>query len=413
VERAKPPSHGRVEFFDSSFGGLALRVTEKGHKSWSLHFRIGGRLRRYTIGSYPAIKPAEARRRAQQALDRVRDGVDPIEEKRANRTAPSTGNFAMLARDYLERKQKNVAPNTYRVTKHTFERDLLPSLGHRAITSITRADVHRVVDAVLARGSRVHANRVLARLRTFLSWTVERGELPVSPAEGIRPPTKERARDRVLTNDEMRWLWSACDAYDSMFAPLVKLLLLTAQRRDEVARLEWSEIDFKSRTWTMPREKTKSDRIHEVPLSDAAIEVLHSIPRVSDRIVFTITGTTPVSGFSQAKRRLDVEMMKVRRRWLGLPESSTAEKTPLSVQIPNWTLHDLRRTSATGMARLNFPPHVVDKVLNHTSGTIRGVAAVYNRFDYLDGRRAALEAWGRYIENLVAPAAVKVMTIHR
>src|ERR1700722_2975695 len=126
VEHTKPPPHGRVEFFDSSFGGLALRVSDKGYKSWSLHFRMGGRLRRYTIGSYPAIKPAEARRRAQQALDRVRDGVDPIEEKRANRTSSPTSNFGVLARDYLERKQKNVAPNTYRVTKHTFERDILP-----------------------------------------------------------------------------------------------------------------------------------------------------------------------------------------------------------------------------------------------------------------------------------------------
>jgi hypothetical protein len=237
VERAKPPPRGRVEFFDASFGGLALRVSDKGHKSWSLHFRMGGRLRRYTIGSYPAIKPAEARRRAQQALDRVRDGVDPIEEKRANRTTSSTSNFGVLARDYLERKQKNVAPNTHRVTKHTFERDILASLGHRAAKSITRVDVNRVVDAVLARGSDVHANRVLARLRTFLSWLVERGELPVSPAEGIRPPTKERARDRVLSDDELRWLWSACDSYDSPFAPLVKLLILTSQRRDEVVRL--------------------------------------------------------------------------------------------------------------------------------------------------------------------------------
>ena len=166
VERAKPPPRGRVEFFDASFGGLALRVSDKGHKSWSLHFRMGGRLRRYTIGSYPAIKPAEARRRAQQALDRVRDGVDPIEEKRANRTTSSTSNFGVLARDYLERKQKNVAPNTHRVTKHTFERDILASLGHRAAKSITRVDVNRVVDC--GARARVKIGRASCRERVLM-----------------------------------------------------------------------------------------------------------------------------------------------------------------------------------------------------------------------------------------------------
>src|ERR1700722_16343626 len=129
VEHTKPPPHGRVEFFDSSFGGLALRVSDKGYKSWSLHFRMGGRLRRYTIGSYPAIKPAEARRRAQQALDRVRDGIDPIEEKRATRTTSLTRNFGVLVRDYREEKKKNAAPNPSRVTKPTFERAIWPGWG--------------------------------------------------------------------------------------------------------------------------------------------------------------------------------------------------------------------------------------------------------------------------------------------
>jgi integrase len=128
-----------------------------------------------------------------------------------------------------------------------------------------------------------------------------------------------------------------------------------------------------------------------VPLSDAAVAVLRSTLRLGNGLVFTTTGETAVSGFSKAKSRLDAAMMNAKRAELGKADP-----------IPEWTLHDLRRTAATGMARLNFPPHVVDKVLNHVSGTIRGVAAVYNRFEYLEERRAALEAWGRYVDNLVS-----------
>ena len=153
----------------------------------------------------------------------------------------------------------------------------------------------------------------------------------------------------------------------------------------------------------------------------SALEILKASPRLGDGLLFTTTGKTSVSGFSRAKQRLDAAMIRARRRSLSLPESDEALRKvlripsgkPLPEEIPNWTLHDLRRTAATGMARLNFPPHVVDKVLNHVSGTIRGVAAVYNRFEYLDERRAALEAWSRYVENLIAPKAANVIAIKR
>jgi integrase len=151
----------------------------------------------------------------------------------------------------------------------------------------------------------------------------------------------------------------------------------------------------------MPREKAKNNRAHAVQLSAAALNVLNSLPQIGNRFVFTASGTAPVSGFSRAKRRLDEAMLAAKRDELG----------PDREPIPHWTLHDLRRTAATGLARLNFPPHVVDKVLNHSGGTIRGVAAVYNRFEYLEERRAALETWGRFVEKLVAPAPANVVTL--
>jgi integrase len=219
---------------------------------------------------------------------------------------------------------------------------------------------------------------------------------------GMKPPTKERARDRALTDDELRWFWRACETIDWPFGPLAKLLLLTAQRRDEVGGIEWSELSFDQKTWTLPRNKVKNNRAHEVHLSDAAFQILRSIPRIGNGPMFSTNGR-PVSGFSQGKKRLDAAMFKAKRDELG----------DKAAPIPHWILHDLRRTAATGMARLNIPPHVVDKVLNHVSGTIRGVAAVYNRFEYLEERRAALEAWGRYVCNLVSPADVKVVQISR
>jgi integrase len=166
-----------------------------------------------------------------------------------------------------------------------------------------------------------------------------------------------------------------------------------------VAGLERSELDLDKRIWTMPRNKAKNNRAHIVHLSTAAVDLLYSMPPIGGSLIFTSTGSTPVSGFSRAKRRLDATMLALKREELG-------EKCD---PIPGWILHDLRRTAATGMARLNVPPHVVDKVLNHTSGTIRGVAAVYNRFEYLEERRAALEAWGRHVRKLVAPTAPNVV----
>ena len=416
----KPPTSDRIEYFDSSFGGLALRVTENGHKSWSLHYRSCGRLRRYTLGNYPAITAKNARRAAQEALDKLRDGIDPAEQKRVQRNqAAGPDDVAAAAYDYLARLKRNIADGSYREAKRILERDVLKHWRDRTLASITRGDVNQLIDRIIARGADVHANRVLARLRAFFNWTVERGRLPASPIAGMKPPTKERPRDRVLSDDELRWWWHACDVIDWPFGPLTKLLLLTAQRRDEVARLEWLELDLKRRTWTIPREKAKNDRAHEIQLSDAAIDVLKSLPRIADDLIFTTTGETVVSGFSRAKARLDAEMVKARRQSLGLPEDDKAyRKTirlpaakPLPVEIPPWILHDLRRTAATGMARLNYPPHVVDKVLNHVSGTIRGVAAVYNRFEYLEERRAALEAWGRHVAKLAAPTSANVLPL--
>lgn len=423
VERAKAPARWRIEYFDAAFPGLALRITKNGGKSWCAFYRFGGRLRRFTLGRYPAIKPGQARMEAATALDRVREGFDPAEEKRARRDlrSPHADSFSAVAYDYLERHvAKNNSASTYQEAKRDIEHDALPKWGKRPIASISRRDVIDLVDRIIARGAPIQANRTLARLRALFNWAIEKDRVAVSPVARMKLPTKERARDRVLSDDELRWFWAGCNEIDWPFGPLVKLLLLTLQRRDEVSGMEWSELDFAKRTWTIPRERTKNKRgEHEVHLSDAAIAVLRSMPRVGDRLVFTTTGQTPVSGFSRAKRRLGDAMIRAQPRSLGLPKDDKtyrraarlAPGKPFLTEIAPWTLHDLRRTAATGMARLKVPPHVVDKILNHSSGTIRGVAAVYNRFDYMEQRRDALIAWGRYVDNLVFSAEPNVVEL--
>jgi integrase len=398
VERTKPPARDRVEYFDTTFPALAFRVTSSGHKSWSLFYRNGGRLRRYTIGNYPAFDPAAARKAASCALHRLAEGIDPGEEKRARRNAPKplADDFATVAREYLERQvRRNTAESTYKETRRILEQDVIPEWGKRPIGSILRRDVSALIDKKAASGAEVQANRILARLRTLFSWAVEKDRIQANPCDGLRPPTKEKSRDRVLSEEEIRIFWRAAPELGWPFGPLFKLLLLTAQRRDEVATMEWSEINLDTGVWSIPREKAKNDQGHDVQLSAAALAIIGALPRVAGPYVFSTNGKTPVSGFSRAKERLDTSMLDV------LKEASA------EAALDPWILHDLRRTATTGMAALRVLPHVVDRILNHTSGTIRGVARVYNRFEYGEERKAALEAWGRRVDTIVtgAPAA--------
>jgi Arm DNA-binding domain len=209
VERAKPPVRGRIEYFDAAFPGLALRITDNGGKSWCAFYRFKGRLRRFTIGSYPAIKPAQARREATAALERVRGGVDPAEEKRARREmrTPDTDTFGVLAHDYLERHhRKNSRESTFREAKRDIERNVLPKWRSRPIASISRRDVLDLIDGIIARGAEVQANRTLARLRALFNWAIEKDRVAASPVARMKQPTQEQARDNMDKLNEINAL---------------------------------------------------------------------------------------------------------------------------------------------------------------------------------------------------------------
>ncbi len=388
VERVKPPSTGRMEFFDSSFPGLCLRVGFSGVKSWCLFYRLHGRQRRLTIGKYPHVKPAQARREAQRALEQVREGIDPGDLKRSRRDH-RLQTFGDLVTEYLERQARpNTRSTTFVNTLGDFEHNILPRWRKRSIASITKADVIALVDSIVDRGAAVQANRTLGRLKALYRWAIAKDLVATSPAAGLDKPTEEEDRDRVLTDDEIRWFWRACQTEGWPYGPMCQLLLTTAQRRSEISGLTWQELDLERAQWTIPRHRAKSDREHVVALSSLAMSILAPLPRHSD-LVFSRSAEITPRGFSKAKVRLDEDMLAAKQ--------ADGANDP----IPGWTFHDLRRTATTGMARLKIPPHIADRVLNHTSGTIKGVAKTYNRFEYLDERRDALEKWGQFVEGLI------------
>lgn len=256
----------------------------------------------------------------------------------------------------------------------------------------------------MARGSPTAANHFLAYVRKFFNWCAERDKVPLAPTAGVKPPAPPAKRDRALSLQELKEVWTALDAMNAdrkggdVFATIVKILILTGQRREEVAGMKWDELkdlDGENPVWELPGDRTKNGMPHIVPLSSQAAALLKNTPRVGrSPFVFTTTGKTHVSGFGKAKERMDAAIAKLHK------------KRGQSKPVPPFVLHDLRRTVSTLMHEdLRIQPHVVEAVLNHISGHRRGVAGTYNRAEYLAEKRAALTAWADFIDRLVATKA--------
>ena len=402
VVRMRAPATGRVDCFDTVLPGFMLRVTDKGSKSWSVVYRMPGnpKLRRYTIGSYPAFSLVEARTAAREALQMVATGTDPAAEKARQRRRieperPDT--FANIVAEFTKRHIEKKRPRTQIEMTRPITKWLLPRWGDRLVGDISRRDIIALIDEIVDGGAPIAANRALATVRKFFNWCVGRGILEASPCVLIEPPGKETKRDRELTDDEIRALWPAYDSLGNPFGAVMKMLLLTGQRRTEVGTMQWSDVDLDAGHWTLAAADTKAGRPHLVPLSRLAIEVLESLPRfTSDYVFSTSDGSRPVSGFSRVKRRLD-KLVKEAAEGSNLPD------------IPAWRLHDLRRTCATGMRRLRVTRDVVGAVLNHAP---RGVTAeVYDQYDLLDEKRDALALWSTKIESLIQPVPSKVVEL--
>jgi integrase len=405
VERIKPDPQRRLEIPDAILPGLYLVVQPSGAKSWVVRYRFGGKPRKLTLGPYPALNLAGARERGRAALQTVASGHDPGTEKlealrHARDGRPDTDQASAVIDEFIARHvRSNNKRRTAEEVERTFKLHVRPYWSNRRIQEITRRDVIELLDRIIDNGKPVQANRTLAAIRKLFNWAVDRSILEVSPVIRIKAPAQEESRDRVLSDYELYLVWKAADCLGFPFGPLVQILILTAQRRDEVAKARQSEFNKSGDLWTIPRERTKNNEEHDVPLSEAAREIIKELPRIKGAagFLFTTTGDTSISGYSKAKARLDAIMLRIARE-----KAMTCGEDPDEIQIKPWRLHDLRRTATSGMARLGQPVHVIEAVLNHRSGEISGVAAVYNRHSYLSEKRRALEAWGLFICDLTA-----------
>ena len=407
--------------WDRNLPGFGVRVSRTGRKSWIVTYRVGGEgpVIWETLGnSFLLPSVADARSRARISQEKARRGIHPVKEReRADEEQAAAAAAAKEARQReIEHKFEKIAnrylaeaPRPQRAgrkgydgeIRRMFQTYLIPRWRKASISSINRQDVKRLIEEKARKrertfkgrtdGAAIQANRLLGAMGKFFRWCITQGIIDTDPSAGIESPGVEKARDRVLSDQELQWFWRATDSVKWPHDAIFKLLLLTAQRESEVAGMRWSEIDLEQRLWMIPAERNKSKRAHIVHLSDPAVEIIEQLPRVG-LLVFPSRVDTVITSFSKAKGRVDATMTAL------CAESGGSPGTP-------WVLHDLRRTATTIMARNNIAPHVADKVLNHSVGTgaISGVAAVYNRYEYLPERKVALETLGRFIVSLAKP----------
>ena len=269
--------------------GLYLVVQPSGARSWAVRYRHHGKSRKLTLGGYPIFNLAQAREAAAKALRVVAEGRDPGRERQEARADSVEAIAAQFIERYCKRHNR---PRTIATNEAMLRRYVLPRWRGRTVRDIKRRDVAALVDGV-ALEYPIAANRVLAVVSKMFNWALACDIIEISPCTGVRRPSAERSRERVLSDDELRQVWHGAVALGFPYGPITQLLLLTGQRRDEVAQMQWSEIDADKRLWTLPRERTKNGRVHTVPLSDAALAVLGSVPHVGDYVFASPDGRHP------------------------------------------------------------------------------------------------------------------------
>jgi integrase len=425
---------------DGAARSLYLVIQSSGHRSWMMRFRTPtGRIAKITLGPLhvggetqgpPVIgMPLTLAGARQLAAEVHRDraqGRDVAADRRAQRHRLHAENKERTANTFASAARMFIEEYARPKTRRWFE--TAPLLGlkpddlqaipggladrwaDKSVREIDGHDIYAVVDEARRIGvpgivprrpglSEARPRALFSALSAFFGWLVKHRRVDQNPCTGVHRPDAPAPRERVLKDDEVRWFWLASDAIGEPFGALLKLLLLTGARRDEVAGMTCSELSDDCATWSLAGSRTKNKKPHVVPLPPMARDILASLGTKGD-LLFTTTGTTPVSGWSKLKRRLDAAMLAIALRECGA-----------AVVIPPWRLHDLRRTVATGMAGIGIAPHIVEAALNHVSGAKAGVAGVYNRAAYAPEKKDAMERWSCHVAGLVSPRPENVVNL--
>jgi integrase len=388
-----PPGKTELITFDSELPGFGVRLRAGGKRTWIVQYRVGRKQRRKTIGAVSqAMNAGKARKAGDNDLAKVKLGGDPQKEKVETRDRAAE-TFPTLATRYLERQKERLRTRSYQQIR-VHLRDHWKAFNRLSIHDIGHRNVAAQLAAISDERGPYAANRARTTLSTFFTWATREGLVDANPVIGTNKQASENRRERVLSDAEIADILHACG--DNDHGRIVRLLILTGARRDEVGGIARSEVDLKARKWTIPGGRTKNKRTHDVPLSDVAIEILapalERAEALDRELVFGERPKTAFSGWSKAKAQLDERIAKGRAK-REPTRSKPKEWTP-------WVLHDIRRTVATGMADLGVQPHVIEAVLNHISGHKAGVAGVYNRATYAAEKRQALDMWAAHVESL-------------
>jgi integrase len=391
-----PPGKRDCLVFDGQQRGLAVRVTATGSKTFLAQYTAIGQRRRVPLGSCDAIALADARRATQAIMGEVAQGRDPSAERKETAAKARAAadrerlTFAALIDSWhalhLFRKRDRYAREAVRALRSALPRHL----GEPA-EALSRAGVVRALDAMARQGHTAMASRTAAYGRACYQWAIKRGSIVANPFSALPAMEPRPKRERVLSDNELGAVWRAAETMGSPFGTIVRILILTGQRREEAAGLAWSELSSDLFIWTIASERAKNGHAHIVPLALPARKILSSLPRAGNVAMPGDSGG-PFNGWSKAKARLDI-----------------------AAGITGWALHDLRRTLATGLQKLGVRLEVTEAVLNHISGSRAGIVGIYQRHDWANEKRAALDAWAAHVMGIVEkrPAVENVVALSR
>jgi integrase len=391
---AKAPVGQRRELYDRLQPGLALRVTDKGAKSWCVYCYVNNRHRRITLGRWPSLKVDEARTRAREVRELAASGLDPKEERNRERaraaaaeTASDVQTFQDLAEQYIERKVPNLVSG--KEIESVLRRRLIPEWGNSPIDQIRKRHAIRLLDRLVDEGSDSGALSTYRVIKRVFSWGAKRDEIDNDPMSNLEAPVNEQPRQVILDHNTIRVLWSVWTDQGYPFGHLYKFLLLTGQRRGEAAEMTFWELDpiANPTVWFIPSSRTKNRRQHELPLSNEARDILAEVPRGNEGpfIFSTSAGRRPVCGFSKSAAYTHRLAREKAEQW--------------GVDIrDDWVVHDLRRTVRTEMARLGVSEQVAERVLNHTPEPL---VQTYNVHTYDREKAQALQMWATELMRIV------------